>query len=132
MKITILASVFLVFLVSCGSTPKEDFTMFRSRFFSDSVFQMGRIQFPLTGEYSGPEMAGRDSVNTAKTWTKDTWTALRLSGIDTAQYEHSVSVAESTAVEKLVGKGFGYYLECRFGRRQSQQWYLTYMKLENL
>jgi len=102
----------------------ENFTKFYDRFHKDSVFQMSRIKFPLSG------MSADGSGE--KNWDKKNWRVMRVKiyDVDTAQFKVYFKKTEKVFIQKVWIANSGFSSECRF-ELIDRRWYLMYVLDQN-
>jgi hypothetical protein len=127
---------FILFFTSCNRSRNtveilqekiivENFDFFYNKFHSDSLFQMGRIKFPLKGQ----NVDGLEKTN----WTKENWNMLRtkIYDIDTTQFKINFKKTKTSFFEKCVIKESGFSSEFGF-KLIGKKWYLVYALDKNL
>lgn len=121
----------------------EDFEVFRKKFYSDSIFQMSRIVFPLEGDcnfcYNEIDILNQKDTNTVYFfikdhilyWKKDTWEFISEFKDKEFQSEEGMYRTSTTGdgkkkIERIknidVYYNDGYYLEYKL---IDNIWYLT-------
>ncbi|WP_428228538.1 hypothetical protein [Flavobacterium sp.] len=139
LKIIVVAS-FLI-LISCrdkkaesatldlkkGSIIKrENFDMFNSRFHSDSVFQISRVDFPI----DGISVSGFDRHN----WRKENWKFITVPVSEKNEienYEHSLVKTDTLVIERFWIPKSGFEVERQF-KLLKNKWFLIYYNDINL
>lgn len=123
----------LLTLTACGfdkseqkteKTSEEDFKDFYTKFHEDSLFQINRIDFPLSGETTYLSPAGKKATY----WYKDDW-AMQTLLSDTMQLNQKFIRADSIMVDIIYdndGVGLTRYFSVR-----DNQWYLTFYSEHN-
>ena len=86
----------------------EEFGDFMNFFVSDSIFQMSRIKFPITGTYC--------DFDTTMVWTKDNWDCIikKVSEIDTTQYNVKLTRNGDEYFEEITCKECGFAFSMKF------------------
>ncbi|HBN06670.1 MAG TPA: hypothetical protein DD434_12930 [Bacteroidales bacterium] len=122
---------------------KEDFEVFRKRFYSDSSFHMSRIVFPLEGDcnfcYNEIDILNQKDTNTVYFfikdhilyWKKDTWEFIsefkdKEFQSEEGMYRTSTTGDDKKKIERIknmdVYYNDGYYLEYKL---IDNKWFLT-------
>jgi hypothetical protein len=115
----------------------ENFTEFSKRFYTDSLFQMSRIHFPLKGLYNIPVLpsttnAVGDSIISG--WEKKNWKLLKTSYFPTNK--DTIVIENITYIRKLRKKGksvtiktyiedSGFSVTEKYAQKKGK-WYLIY------
>jgi hypothetical protein len=142
-KNTVLLFI-LIFGVSCGTQQtlsktdvKGDFTQFSRRFYTDSLFQMSRINFPLKGSHNinvpirGKNIMG-DSIIVG--WKKKDWRMVTNTyfknnetkvKIDNTTYLRKTQIGTKTAVIRTYIENSGFEVVEKYAILNGK-WYLVY------
>ena len=136
-SLKLISILIFIFLSSCSliknnqthdsgnKTAIEDFDAFYDKFHSDSIFQMSRIKFPLTGFLV-------DGLKQEK-WNEKNWSALKTKvyDVDTTLYRTDYIKTYKSFIEKVWIKDSGFFVEYRF-KVIKRKWYLVYAMDQNL
>ncbi len=119
----------------------EDFDTFYKKFYSDSLFQITRITFPLKGFNSDsydPELGDK---NPPYFWKKKDWTFLHTLDQDKLKDSHEDGVdiyrktikhnSVSMVTEKMYMEESGYSEERKF-KKINGKWYLIFYSFKDL
>jgi hypothetical protein len=127
-----------VMLTNCHSTRKaskvessgitssgENFDKFYDKFHKDSLFQISRTRFPLSG-------MSIDGSHKTK-WTKDNLPLMKIKvyDVDTTEYKVSFKKTKKTFTQKVWLENSGFMFECRF-ELIDNKWYLVYVLDQDL
>jgi len=118
---------------SINSNNVENFNNFYKRFTTDSLFQLERIKFPLTGVYLDGETVGINPVtgedNTGDTvWTSKTWNIIHaINEEDKKSLDFSINQHKDTMIVLTKGIDYGFYFEEKY-LLYNNKWYLIYLK----
>lgn len=129
-NLSFVVIVLLVLFSNCQRkryVAKEDYGDFYQKFHQDSLFQMGRITFPLPG--IRPEMM--DEADTIYYWEKEDWQMHTLPAFDPEVYKMEKSLSDSMAVEDIYIEDSGFFIRREF-RPIGGKWFLTYYVDSNL
>jgi hypothetical protein len=137
-KMTRLALILSIILIACtnksGQVLKsqqefnfvsESFKTFYEQFIADSIYQMSRINFPISGKYQNYEEERK--------WTKDNWVLITWDfRKEMNNQEDSTSIIQdsSTFFYGTYCKECGFSLEIRFNKIKGQ-WFLTHRQENN-
>jgi len=130
--------LFAVLLLSCCSCNKkvignksgENFDKFHEKFFTDSMFQKSRIEFPLPGKhYKFTE--GEFVPEELSKWQKDEWTVMEnaFKGNDTIAvygndtYKRRIKKTDTSVTETIFLVDSGFKVILKFGL-SGRKWYL--------
>ena len=116
----------------------ENFDQFQSKFYSDSIFQLSRIDFPLEGynsddisdipsdfaEQMGIEIANDDDYH----WDKEDW--LLIQDLDDNVIERSILRTDSLIIENFIIPNSGFEIIREF-KLKEDKWYLVYYFYRN-
>lgn len=112
------------------SIPNENFDEFNNSFYSDSLFQISRIIFPLVGEVNGSDSIVSDEHKLKK----EDWVILKnnyfKNGNDTAfvihgeHFKGKMHKANKMVVQEVYIENSGYKSEMKFSLKNGK-WYLT-------
>lgn len=122
-----------ILIISCASPQKrheqqgsqnevansaEDFDGFYKKFHNDSLFQMGRIKFPL----EGVNVDGFDRQG----WVKDKWRMheIGVDQIDKSQFKFDISKTDSLYVERIYIEASGFEMIRTF-ELVKNKWFLV-------
>ncbi|MCR6642160.1 MAG: DUF4348 domain-containing protein [Sporocytophaga sp.] len=112
-----------------ASNTIEYFDSFSKRFYSDSLFQMSRIKFPLPG-INTDDMDIND--NSPYYWQKNKWKMLKAEGDDLTGFKIDLSKTDFTVTETITHPEYpGMIIESVFTLIKGK-WYLTRYKDVNL
>jgi hypothetical protein len=147
----------LILIISCnfkGNTyPKEkeigdiliseDFDLFTKHFYSDSIFQMSRIEFPLKGLYNEPvesTMSNPIGDTILYVWERKNWTIVKTSFInnkDTSiqdrygtKYIRRIKKNSTEVIDSVYIEDSGFITVRKF-KLKDKKWYLTYYEIYN-
>jgi len=113
----------------------EDFQIFRKKFFSDSIFQISRIQFPVQIFNLDREkfwlIVFGEPVDTLKLMPKNNWYFHYSLESDTAYYEVKIKFDDKLVVYVERGKDFGIATVYKFIILDGK-WFLTRVEYINL
>lgn len=100
-------------------SPPEEFSVFYERFHSDSVFQMSRIRFPLSGIME----IGKEEIP----WTPEKWELMRtrIYQVDTTQFKTKVKLKKKYFEQTLWIEGTNFSSKRRF-ELLGNRWFLVY------
>jgi hypothetical protein len=102
-----------------------DFDAFYQRFHTDSLFQMERITWPLSG--SKGTMADSTQTSVAHNWTRDQWIMHRNIALNQDEFiQKFIPIGDVIVVEKIYARGGPYGLEKRYARQTDGQWALIF------
>ena len=112
---------------SSNTIGKEEFDAFYSKFIRDSVFQTGRIVFPLPG-INTDEMEVEDTVYY---WQKANWKMYEgiPSNVDTTEFKINKVRIDSIAVDEVALKDASFGVKYVFKLKKGK-WYLA--RYENI
>jgi hypothetical protein len=97
----------------------EEFPAFYERFHTDSIFQMSRIAFPLSG------LPAADTADDFR-WTADNWILHRPFDNSTGEFDRDVQViTDDLIVETISVRGLDIAMQRRFAR-MADGWNLIY------
>ncbi len=107
--------------VSENSLP-SDFHRFYDRFHTDSLFQMSRVVFPLSGV-----VQEGDTVLTlvAKKWLKEDWKMHKSFNNHGGTFERTFTNTGGIVIETIVGNGGMFSLEKRYSKLAGD-WHLIW------
>lgn len=102
----------------------EDFDKFYNRFHTDSIFQLSRIVFPLSGMQV-------DGIEENK-WEKENWVLFktRIYDVDTTRFKVKYKKTSKTFTQKAWVENSGFSSECRF-EIVNKKWHLVYFLDQN-
>jgi len=147
----------LILIISCnfkGNTyPKEkaiggiliseDFDLFTKHFYSDSIFQMSRIEFPLKGLYNEPvesTMSNPIGDTILYVWERKNWTIVKTSFInnkDTSiqdsygtKHIRRIKKNSTEVIDSVYIEDSGFITVRKF-KLKDKKWYLTYYEIYN-
>jgi hypothetical protein len=87
---------------------------FYTRFTSDSLFQLSRIQFPLKGQFADGETAGT-SESSNFVWTPQNWNIIHdYTDIDPSEFDVKEIKSDTVVVKKILGKNTGFRFEATY------------------
>jgi len=150
--------LFLICFISCHSkrndtskekiaqnifeSKKENFEEFSKLFYSDSSFQVSRINFPLSGKYniavttsSSNELG--DSI--IYEWNKDKWVMLKntsfkgndsILNIDGEIYKRKIIKSDTLVIDSVSVEDSGFEIVKKFSLKATN-WYLIYYSVMN-
>jgi len=149
-KIRNITLVFaLVILSGCNtlqsltkSTHSENFEEFSIKFYTDSLFQLSRINFPLKGLYNievpeTPKNPIGDSIITS--WKKNDWNLLKNDYfknneskvvIENNTYLRKIKKSSKTVIIKTYIENSGFSVTEKFALKKDK-WYLIYFSSLN-
>ena len=146
-QINILISIlFISFIIACKSNPQpstnvsfEDFEEFYNKFYSDSIFQLSRIIFPLPGYNSDIESEIPDDFAESSGikkkeeyfWEKEGWQFIKTIDNDTLIVKNFIKT-DTIVIEDLIIPNSGFQIERKFKISDDKQWYLVYYLYQNL
>jgi len=145
MQKNLIKAIFILFAVSCifvfykkissdkvtyvtnvepvveNSLP-ADFHDFYNKFHTDSVFQMSRISFPLTGVAQEGDSV---LVIVEKSWKPEEWKIHKPFDNQNGTFERTFTNINGIISEKIVGNGGMFSIQKRYSKL-ANQWYLIY------
>ena len=120
-----LFSIILCFSCNFSQRKTESFNEFNTKFHSDSLFQISRINFPIEGKYV-------EGFN-RKDWSLKNWQMLRkpVGENISKEFQISTKISDSIVIEKIWNPNSGFHTEIRF-KAIKGKWYLIYFDDINL
>ena len=115
----------------------ENFESFYDKFYSDSVFQFSRINFPLKGgevlgdNYVPSDIAGEESEERKEWNLEDFGVMLKEINGYPSDYKSEIDKSENLIKEKIYLPESGYY-EIRHYVLKENEWYLDYFFIQDL
>lgn len=111
---------------------KEDFNSFYKKFYSDSVFQLSRIIFPLQGKHYKSDEGAFESEELAY-WKKEDWKIITnvfpdndtVIKIDRDTYRRRITKMDTLVIEKVFIENSGYHILQKYTIKNGK-WYLGY------
>lgn len=150
MRIKVLMSLLIIslLLVYCKSETKvesdngrnlikiENFEEFYSKFYSDSTFQINRIEFPLKGYNSDFDDGIPDDVREELSmkpqeefmWKKNEWEMLK--NVNDENLKKELNKSDTLVVERIYKEASGYEILRKF-KPINNKWYLIYYSYSN-
>jgi len=122
----IVLILFVFSMKSIFQKETEDFETFNSKFHSDSIFQMSRINFPIEGHL----IEDFKKYN----WNSKNWQLMKTTvGSKNLSKDYKVKTmkSDSLVIENIWIENSGFYLERRF-KRINNQWFLICYNEVNL
>lgn len=114
----------LIFIYSNGENNNENFSKFLNIFYSDSAFQISRIQFPLKTYCNDNERTLKQ--DTICIFERSEWNMIKQIEQDSVKYEQKISIQKNIAKETTIGKTYGFYYELTFSNINGK-WYLIHI-----
>lgn len=121
----------------------EDFDSFTKRFYTDSVFQISRIEFPLKGLHNEiVEITQSNSIGDTilYVWQRKDWTIAKtnfISNNDTSiqdcygtKYIRRIQKNSAEVIDSVYIEDSGFITVRKFSVR-NRKWYLTYYEIYN-
>ena len=121
----------------------EDFDLFSKHFYSDSVFQMSRIEFPLKGLHNEPvetTILSQIGDTILYVWERKNWTILKTSftnNKDTSikdcygtKYIRRIKKSRTEVIDSVYIEDSGLITVRKF-KIKNKKWYLTYYEIYN-
>jgi len=118
-------------------TSKEDFDQFSKAFFTDSLFQMSRINFPLAGPHSlNVGSTFGDSIYSE--WKEENWVMIKklfqnqdsIIKIGQNVYKRRINKTDSLVEERIFIENSGFEELQKFVLKDGK-WYLSYYSIAN-
>ena len=107
--------------LSIGQDSPEGFIDFYQKFHSDSLFQIERITWPLTGKGS----RGEEDATPIPKWSKEDWRHHRRLDTESGFDQSFEVLSEDLVLEQIVAREGHYQIIRRFARL-SGGWHLIY------
>ena len=130
-------STILLFSILCGciqsynlNRNEEEYETFIEKFYTDSLFQLSRIKFPLEGFNSDEYNFFEEEVDDSKYfWKKKNW--IMLKSIDkNSKIKFKITKNDSIIKEENYIPDSGFIIEKRF-KRTKGKWYLIFYFYQN-
>lgn len=139
MKAKNIILIFLLILFfGCGKGQKqpnnllsENFDEFYKKFYSDSLFQMSRINFPLASDVVNSSSS--DIVDsTVRVWNRENWVILRntyfkendsIANINGEIYKRKIVNNKTQVIESIYIENSGFFIKMNFSL-QNGKWHL--------
>jgi len=120
-----------------GYTSKENFDQFYKAFFTDSLFQMSRINFPLLGPHT-KNVGSTFGDSISSEWKEEEWTMIKklfpnqdsIIQIGQNVYKRRINKTDSIVEERIFIENSGFEELQKFVIKDGK-WYLSYYSLAN-
>ncbi|MBL7804859.1 MAG: hypothetical protein JNL02_14055 [Saprospiraceae bacterium] len=105
-----------------------DFVPFYRQFHRDSVFQMGHIDWPLSGKMANQVDSGTVDLQEIK-WTPENWNLQHEVDFSTGEFVQEFEpLGDVMVIERIRTPGSEFSLERRFAKRPDGEWQLIYYR----
>jgi len=144
MKNYFLFIIVVFSLFACNTLPQtdiklEDFEDFYKKYYSDSVFQISRTNFPLPGYNSNIDMELPDDVAELMGikkpdeyfWTEEKWNVIEDKYYDNDKFKKNIIQTDTLVIEEIFIPDSGFKIERKY-RPINGNWYLVYYFYQNI